>query len=89
MFVAEVRGWGHLTGKGGGCAFDDKKAMGIQDANARLIAAAPELLDFVKAMHVKHAPTGDRQRCLACGLDGNCCGTYLVTDKLIAKAEGK
>lgn len=58
-------------------------------ANARLIAAAPELLTFVKAMHARHAPSGPRQRCLSCGLDGNCCGTYLSADALIVKAEGK
>jgi len=44
MFVAEVRGWGHLTGTGGGCAMDYEKAAEIQDANATLIAAAPDLL---------------------------------------------
>lgn len=43
MHVAQVRGWGHLTGKGGGCAFDEDKAVAIQEANARLIAAAPTM----------------------------------------------
>lgn len=50
MHVAQVRGWGHLTGKGGGCAFDDDKAIAIQDANARLIAAAPDLLAALHAI---------------------------------------
>jgi hypothetical protein len=46
MRIADVRGWGHLTGKAeGGCKFSDKKAGGIQDSNALLIAAAPELLE--------------------------------------------
>lgn len=49
MHIADVRGWGHLTGRGGGCAFDEQKAIGIQTANARLIAAAPELLKLLTA----------------------------------------
>lgn len=59
------------------------------DADANLIVAAPDLLYFVKQMHAKHAPSGSRQRCLSCGLDGNCCGTYLAADALIAKVEGR
>lgn len=45
MHVADVRGWGYLTGKGHGAIglpYDD--AVAVQDANARLIAAAPDLL---------------------------------------------
>jgi hypothetical protein len=49
MMVGMVRGWGHLTGRGGGCAFAEDKAVAIQEANARLIAAAPELLAALKA----------------------------------------
>lgn len=45
MHIADTRGWGHLTGRGGGCAFSEAKAIAIQDANAQLIAAAPELLE--------------------------------------------
>jgi hypothetical protein len=43
MHIADVRGWGHLTGRGS-CAFSDANASKIMEANARLIAAAPELL---------------------------------------------
>lgn len=50
MHIADVRGWGHLTGKGGGCGFPDKKAEQIQDANAALIAAAPDLLEALKLL---------------------------------------
>lgn len=46
MLVAQPRGWGHLTGRGGGCAMDEEKAIAIQEANARLIATAPDLLAF-------------------------------------------
>lgn len=41
----DVRGWGYLTGHGhGGLGLDAESAYAIQQANARLIAAAPELL---------------------------------------------
>ena len=36
FMVAQVRGWGHLQYLG------EEKAIAIQEANARLIAAAPE-----------------------------------------------
>lgn len=42
----DVRGWGYFTGHGhGGLAMPFEDAAAMQDANARLIAAAPELLD--------------------------------------------
>lgn len=43
MKICDLRGWGHLTGIGGMNLPEDKAAE-IQDANARLIAAAPDLL---------------------------------------------
>ncbi|MFA7255978.1 MAG: hypothetical protein WC047_00170 [Kiritimatiellales bacterium] len=39
MRVADIRGWGHLTGKGA-CAMEDGPAMAIQHANAQFIASA-------------------------------------------------
>ena len=47
MHIADVRGWGHLIGQGA-CALAEDVAVAIQDANARLIAAAPELLAACK-----------------------------------------
>lgn len=42
----DVRGWGYLTGKGhGGLGLSEGEASAIQDANAHLIAAAPELYE--------------------------------------------
>uniref|UniRef100_A0A6M3LAA8 Uncharacterized protein n=1 Tax=viral metagenome TaxID=1070528 RepID=A0A6M3LAA8_9ZZZZ len=38
FMIAEVRGWGHLQYLG------ENEAVSIQEANARLIAAAPDLL---------------------------------------------
>lgn len=42
MRIADLRGWGHLTGVGA-CRLDDADAEAIQIANAKLIAAAPLL----------------------------------------------
>lgn len=51
MHIADVtmRGWGHMTGTGGGLAWSPVKAAAVQRANARLIAAAPELLEALRA----------------------------------------
>lgn len=52
MHIADIRGWGHLTGKGA-CALTEEKACEIQAANSAFIAAArtalPELLDALEA----------------------------------------
>lgn len=48
MHVADARGWGHLTGTNS-CNMDDDTAFAIQCANARLIAAAPDLLAACEA----------------------------------------
>jgi hypothetical protein len=82
MHVADVRGWGHLTGRGGGCAFPEDKAIAIQEANARLIATAPELLAALKAR---------RANCVCPDLP---IGVAVCEDcksdaVLIAKAEGR
>ena len=51
MHVADARGWGHLTGKGHGAhGMEAKEAIAIQEANAKLIAAAPDLLAACQAM---------------------------------------
>lgn len=49
MRIADVRGWGHLTGRSA-CAMSDDKAAAIQDANAHLIAAAPEMYEALKGV---------------------------------------
>lgn len=42
--ICDIRGWGHLTGKGhSALGLPHDQAAAIQDANARLIAAAPKL----------------------------------------------
>jgi hypothetical protein len=53
MHVADVRGWGYLTGRGA-CAMPDGDAAAIQDANGAFIAAArtdvPELCARVEEL---------------------------------------
>lgn len=47
--ICDIRGWGHLTGKGhGALGLSNSEAAAIQDANARLVAAAPDLLEFAR-----------------------------------------
>lgn len=54
--ICDIRGWGHLTGKGhGALGLDNETAAAIQDANARLIAAAPALLKALEAVHAPYA----------------------------------
>mgnify|MGYP000625085185 CR=1 FL=1 len=53
MKVCDIRGWGHLTGKGiGALGLSDDEAIAVQTANARLIADAPKLLDENKRLRV-------------------------------------
>jgi hypothetical protein len=48
---AQVRGWGYLTGGGSGAlGLNEKDAERIQAEVGRLLAAAPDLLDFAKAL---------------------------------------
>ncbi|MDE2107557.1 MAG: hypothetical protein KGL39_60755 [Patescibacteria group bacterium] len=49
MKIADLRGWGHLTGVGG-LRLSGEQAAEIQDATGHLIAAAPDLYEALKAM---------------------------------------
>jgi hypothetical protein len=66
-------------------------SRGLQQskADAHLIAAAPDLLAFAIDMRDRHRPHGERNRCLSCGLDGDCCSVHHAAVAVIAKAEGK
>ena len=76
MLVAEIRGWGHLTGKLG---LSEDEVTKIQDANCALIAAArtalPELLDALEAMTKRAAEMEAGYRfyggCTACVHSGD------------------
>lgn len=40
----DVRGWGYFTGQGtGALGLSDEEALGMQEANAHLVAAAPRM----------------------------------------------
>ncbi len=43
--IADIRGWGRLEK-----VYGEQKAMEIQDANGRLIAAAPEMLRIIQRL---------------------------------------
>lgn len=83
MNVCDIRGWGHLTGKGGGLALPEDTAIAIQTANAQLIAAAPELLDAARLAVDAIGNTRDDF-----GLKIQLEKAYLELRAAIAKAEG-
>lgn len=80
MRVADVRGWGHLTG-GGACRFSETKAADIQVATAHLIAAAPDLLEMLKQTQVDVCA----ENCMSYEHVELCTNALAV----IAKAEGR
>lgn len=58
LHICDVRGWGHLTGKGHGAhGMEEKPAMAIQDANGAFIAHArediPALLAHIRALALR------------------------------------
>lgn len=55
MTIAQIRGWGYLTQKLG---LSDDEAYEVQQANARLIAAAPEMYELLKKFAVNITVTG-------------------------------
>lgn len=88
MLVAQVRGWGHLTGQGS-CRLPESQAIAVQTANAVLIAAAPDLLEALKeyvewfgAVHGQDCPADDTCTCIGRGLNAR-------VNAAIAKAEGR
>jgi len=77
MRICDVRGWGHLTGAGA-LNLPEEKAAAIQDANGRLITAAPDLLQALKFF----------QKCMAHGAQPRALSDSLkLAQAAIAKAE--
>ena len=55
MMVAQMRGWSYLTGV---LNLSAKEAIKVQKANARLIAAAPEMYELLKVWtNIQAQPT--------------------------------
>jgi hypothetical protein len=71
--VADIRGWGRLTGESA-MRLPAAEAQAIQEANAHLIAAAPDLLELAKrvAAHFENtdAPLGAAARALIAKAEG-------------------
>lgn len=69
MHVADVRGWGHLTGRGA-CAMEEAPALEIQRANAEVIllsrTALPLLLAAVREEVEAHNTDIRKGRCQEC-----------------------
>lgn len=58
--IADIRGWGHLTGTGGGLALSEDVAEAVQRARGHILAAAPELLAAARlARHALDGLMGD------------------------------
>src|SRR5690625_7670986 len=79
MTVAEVRGWGDLTGHNGRALHDDE-AREIQDSNGTLIATAPEMYGLLE--EIARGPYDDSD-CRSL------CEAYVARARaLLAKARG-
>lgn len=51
VLIADVRGWGYLTGQGtGALGLSHEEATAIQDKRGKLLAAAPDLLKALRLM---------------------------------------
>lgn len=75
--IADIRGWGHLTGRGGGLALSEEVAEAVQRARGLILSAAPDLLEAAK-----HAAMEWR-------LHGQLTDSCRVLEAAIAKAEGR
>jgi hypothetical protein len=82
MKIADLRGWGHLVGVGG-LNLPAEQAAEIQDANGRLIAAAPELLEACHAICNVIVNAGPAS------LEAAINAAYNQCRSAIAKAEGR
>lgn len=58
MKVADIRGWGYLTGKGT-LGLDHDEATRIQFANGYVMAAAPDMLEALMRIAHEIPPNGE------------------------------
>ena len=56
---------------------------------AALSADCVKLARALDTLRKRHAPSGSRQRCLACGLDGNCCSEHLLAERVLREVAGE
>lgn len=97
MMVAQLRGWGYLTGKGHlALGLSSEEAARIQDANGFLIAAAQELLAACKAQERVDNHIAECEDCSDGAFPELCPEGFPLADEArllrraaIAKAEGK
>ena len=71
MMICQMRGWAYLKGKG----LSGEEAIEVQEANARLIAAAPEMYEMLKTCsdhfhHIGFSPMGDMCDEIIARIDG-------------------
>ena len=74
MMICQMRGWAYLKAQG----LSDEEAIEVQKANARLIAAAPEMYEVLK--EVLNAPD------FAYGMGFSFCRQV---DDILARIDGK
>lgn len=48
--ICDMRGWGHLTGKGGGLGLSFEEAAPIQDARGELMALTPQTITAIRQL---------------------------------------
>ena len=83
MMICNVRGWGYLTGVGA-LNLPDDQAIAIQDANTRLIAAAPALYEAAQAVCEAHDNVARGHNLTRCG-----CTVCKVLRPALALANGQ
>jgi len=91
MRIADIRGWGHLTGKGtGGLGLSDDEAIAVQTANGELIAKARELMPrLLGALEAETKRANDHEKVLdslhdpSCEIDDDKVLIYVPESKVI------
>ena len=89
MKICDIRGWGYLTGVGG-LRLREDQAIAIQEANANLIAAAPELLEALAriAADGTECDCADHATDQCCNHAGVFCA-HCIANAALTRAEGR